>query len=238
VKISQIFLISIVIAAFPALPCAAGSSVANDLSTLYLRGEDPVVFSFSVRPYISADLSPLQAVSADNPGLAVDASVAVGDLEGGLSYFQGDAPESLSSQDQDGASFYFYKELGSTESLLLLPNHSVESGLPVPESAVAMEAISLYGGYELTPSLKIKGAFLLSKAKKESDITDQVPLADKAAYSWLLDVGADYKLNESITYSFNFGYGDNGAIPYADYNTEKNVQGNVYLFKNHFNMSF
>jgi len=234
VKIFQGFLIVIVVFALPALPYAAGSATAGDLSALYLRGEDPVVFSFSVRPYISADLAQAQAVSTDNPGLAVDASVAAGDLQGGLSYFQGDAPES--SSHQDFASYHFYKGLSSTDSILLLPNLSADAGLPTPESAVAMQAISLYGGYELTPSLKIKGAFLLSKAKNEKDITDQIPLTDKT-YSWVFDVGADYKLNESITYSFNFGYADSAAA-YSDFNAEKNFQQNVYLFKNHLNMSF
>jgi hypothetical protein len=234
VKITQLFLIGGLVVALPVLSYGAGPSTPNDFSALFLGGEEPVIVSFSVRPYISADLPQIEANTVDSPGLAVGASVAAGDLQGGLSYFQGDALES--SSPQDFASYYFYKGLSATEGIILLPNAPADDALPAPEAAVAMQAISLYGGYELTPSLKIKGAFLLSKAKTDSEITDQAPL-DDTSYSWVLDVGADYKLNNSVTYSFNFGYAD-GAGSYSDFSAENDIQQNVYLFKNHINMSF
>lgn len=246
-KLSKTLLIIGLIFSLPTSLYAAGAGgvVLNPLSASFVQGEDnPVQFALALRPSaypttttMLSQGAQLRSLSAGKAGLVIDTVVASGEMQGGLSYFSGTTNKS--SAPDYFSSFYFSNGWDIPEAVLLLPNdesQATSQALSGGQKSADMQAISLYGDYELTPSLKIKGAFLISKSKSESEVTNFPALSD-TTYSWWVDLGGDYKLNEKMTYSINFGYYDSGET-YSDLNSNDSVQGNVYLFNNHLNMTF
>ena len=227
------------------LPAFSGGIYATMLD----GGEKPINFSFSLHPAVQPPhLENLTGTPTSNVdhladlGVALDGSVRTAEAEGGLSYFRGRA--SKKSRSDAFATCYFFNGwendgLDTSESVSALPDDVFAGQTPpfASENADSLQVVFLYGGYELTPSLKIKGAFLVSKTKKDTDPADGQALTSESSYNWLLDVGGEYKLNESFSYRVNLGVADGAGSPaYSD--SKKATDGSTYLFNNQLNMSF
>jgi len=211
---------------------------------LNASNEQPLSMSVSLTPASSApglssklDHPSFIPASAKNSGLMVNTSLQSNSLMGGLSYFSGNGAQS--SLVGNFSQVYSFDGWSNFDNILVVPNgQDPATGISDFRDSKRddLQALSLYGGYALTPSLKIKGAFLISKSHPPTE-SAQYETKSNGAYSWWLDFGGDYRLNEKMTYSINFGYSDSSKTkdpaPPGD-----SVQGSVYLFNNQLNMSF
>lgn len=206
----------------------------------------PLIFSFSINPVTSpvylrslSDNSDSGQPAFANTGVMLNSAVKSIGMQGGLSFYSGKG--SATSALDNFSTNYAFNGWNSFDNILVYPNESsTTSGadfLGQKHVDDRLQAVSLYGGYDLTPSVKIKGAFLISKTQKNNELTNLSTLSNDSSYSWWLDFGGDYKFNEQMTYKVNFGYYDSDQI-INDSGGAEMLKGSVYLFNTQLNMSF
>ena len=207
-------------------------------------GGVPLHFSLTVQPVKSnrLALSPVSTLSGlddsnvvtTSGGFKVDTALTAGNLSGGVTFLQGDALQ--------GDSFSNWYETSPKAGLglqpvFILPSEYLDSytALNVSSSShINSEGIALHGGYELSPNLRINGAFLVAKSTKLTKVDELQSTSEKT--NWQLNLGGAYKFKGNLVYSVNFGYQDGGNI--FQKNNADLAQGHAYVVKHQLNMSF
>ncbi len=216
---------------------AASPAVVSYSADLPLNTDTPLHFSLTVQPYNhTASLSSLHdlgtGLSSSGSGLKIDSALKAGSVSGGVAFLQGDALQ---------AGFSGWNNLASQADLGLHPVFILPSeylgaftSLNVhPTLDTNAEGIAIHGDYELSPNLKINGAFLVAKSEQIHQVDDLKTTTEKT--KWQLNLGGAYKFRDNLVYSVNFGYLDGGDIFQKDNDL---AQSHSYVVKHQLNMSF